>query len=141
MTSLGLPVSYDADALPELLQIMAADKKTRAGCCASWCSTGWPSPAGLRDRILRCWPPPTPRSADRDDRQRDQWPNLGRLGQREPDVYGATTHDELSALIEREAAELGLKVVVRQSDSEAQLLEWIHQAADKMEPVILNAGG
>lgn len=68
-------------------------------------------------------------------------PNLGRLGQREPDVYGATTHDELSGLIEREAAELGLKVVVRQSDSEAQLLEWIHQAADKMEPVILNAGG
>ncbi|BCO36563.1 type II 3-dehydroquinate dehydratase [Mycobacterium heckeshornense] len=68
-------------------------------------------------------------------------PNLGRLGQREPEVYGATTHDELSALIEREAAELGLKVVVRQSDSEAQLLEWIHRAADTQEPVILNAGG
>lgn len=68
-------------------------------------------------------------------------PNLGRLGQREPEVYGATTHDELSALIEREATDLGLKVVVRQSDSEAQLLEWIHQAADAREPVILNAGG
>jgi 3-dehydroquinate dehydratase-2 len=68
-------------------------------------------------------------------------PNLGRLGQREPEVYGATTHDELSALIEREAAEIGLKAVVRQSDSEAQLLEWIHRAADAQEPVILNAGG
>ncbi|GFG76156.1 type II 3-dehydroquinate dehydratase [Mycobacterium botniense] len=68
-------------------------------------------------------------------------PNLGRLGRREPDVYGSTTHDELTALIEREAAELGLKVVVRQSDSEAQLLEWIHLAADAAEPVILNAGG
>lgn len=68
-------------------------------------------------------------------------PNLGRLGQREPAVYGGTTHDELVALIEREAAELGLKAVVRQSDSEAQLLDWIHQAADAAEPVILNAGG
>lgn len=68
-------------------------------------------------------------------------PNLGRLGQREPAVYGSTTHDELVALIEREAAELGLKAVVRQSDSEAQLLEWIHRAADAGEPVILNAGG
>ncbi|HYB38106.1 MAG TPA: type II 3-dehydroquinate dehydratase [Mycobacterium sp.] len=68
-------------------------------------------------------------------------PNLGRLGHREPEVYGNTTHDELTALIEREAAELGLKVVVRQSDSEAQLLEWIHLAVDAAEPVILNAGG
>jgi 3-dehydroquinate dehydratase II len=68
-------------------------------------------------------------------------PNLGRLGLREPDVYGDTTHDDLVALIEGEAAELGLKVVVRQSDSEGELLEWIHQAADAKEPVILNAGG
>ncbi|BBZ39020.1 type II 3-dehydroquinate dehydratase [Mycobacterium conspicuum] len=67
-------------------------------------------------------------------------PNLGRLGKREPDVYGSTTHDELAALIEREATELGLKAVVRQSDSEAELLDWIHQAADAGEPVILNAG-
>ena len=68
-------------------------------------------------------------------------PNLGRLGTREPDVYGSTTHADLVALIEREAAELGVKAVVRQSDSEAQLLEWIHRAADAGEPVILNAGG
>ncbi len=68
-------------------------------------------------------------------------PNLGRLGRREPGVYGHTTHDELAALIEGEAAALGLVAVVRQSDSEAQLLEWIHAAADAGEPVILNAGG
>ena len=47
----------------------------------------------------------------------------------------------MAALIEREAAELGLAVVVRQTDSEQQLLEWIHGAADAGEPVILNAGG
>ena len=67
-------------------------------------------------------------------------PNLGRLGRRQPEVYGSTTHDELVALIEREAAELGLKVVVRQSDSEAELLGWMHAAADAGDPVILNAG-
>ncbi|ORW28296.1 3-dehydroquinate dehydratase [Mycobacterium paraense] len=68
-------------------------------------------------------------------------PNLGRLGRREPEVYGDTTHDQLAELIEREAVALDLKVVVRQSDSEAQLLDWIHLAADAGEPVILNAGG
>ncbi|WP_102141070.1 type II 3-dehydroquinate dehydratase [Mycobacterium hubeiense] len=67
-------------------------------------------------------------------------PNLGRLGRREPDVYGSTTHDDLVALIERETADLGLKAVVRQSDSEAELLGWIHAAADAGEPVVLNAG-
>lgn len=68
-------------------------------------------------------------------------PNLGRLGLREPDVYGDTTYADLQALIEVEAAALGVDAVVRQSDSEAQLLEWIHAAADAAEPVILNAGG
>lgn len=67
-------------------------------------------------------------------------PNLGRLGRREPEVYGSTTHDDLVAMIEAEAAELGLSAVVRQSDSEAQLLGWVHAAADAGDPVILNAG-
>ena len=67
-------------------------------------------------------------------------PNLGRLGRREPQVYGSTTHDDLVAMIEREATELGLKAVVRQTDSEAELLDWIHRAADAGEPVVLNAG-
>ena len=67
-------------------------------------------------------------------------PNLGRLGQREPQVYGSTTYDDLVAMIEAEAAELGLTAVVRQSDSEAQLLSWVHAAADTGDPVILNAG-
>lgn len=67
-------------------------------------------------------------------------PNLGRLGRREPGVYGNTTHDELVALIDREAEALGLKAVVRQSDNEADLLGWIHAAADAGDPVIINAG-
>ncbi|MBM4519374.1 type II 3-dehydroquinate dehydratase [Rhodococcus hoagii] len=68
-------------------------------------------------------------------------PNLGRLGKRQPEVYGSTTHDDLVALCERTAQELGIEVVVRQSDSEAELLGWIHDAADAGETVILNAGG
>lgn len=67
-------------------------------------------------------------------------PNLGRLGRREPDVYGSTTHDELVALIDREAEALDLTAVVRQSDNEADLLGWIHAAADAGDPVIINAG-
>ena len=67
-------------------------------------------------------------------------PNLGRLGQREPEVYGRTSYDDLVAMIEAEAAELGLSAAVRQSDSEAQLISWVHAAADAGDPVILNAG-
>ena len=67
-------------------------------------------------------------------------PNLGRLGQREPAVYGSTSYDDLVAMIEAEAAELGLSAAVRQSDSEAQLISWVHAAADAGDPVILNAG-
>ena len=67
-------------------------------------------------------------------------PNLGRLGKRQPEVYGRTTHNDLVGLIELEAAELGLDVSVRQSDSEAQLIGWIHAAADAGEAVVLNAG-
>jgi 3-dehydroquinate dehydratase II len=67
-------------------------------------------------------------------------PNLGRLGRREPEKYGSTTHEDLVTLIEHEAEGLGLKAVVRQSDSEADLLGWVHAAADAGDPVILNAG-
>ncbi len=67
-------------------------------------------------------------------------PNLDRLGRREPDVYGSTSYDDVVALIEAEATELGLNAVVRQSNSEAQLLDWLHAAADAGDPVIINAG-
>ncbi|HEX2902772.1 MAG TPA: type II 3-dehydroquinate dehydratase [Jatrophihabitans sp.] len=67
-------------------------------------------------------------------------PNLGRLGSREPDIYGHVTHDELAALCLRAGAELGLDVRVRQSDAEADLLHWLHEAADERLPVVLNAG-
>lgn len=67
-------------------------------------------------------------------------PNLGRLGSREPDVYGTTTYAELVALCTRGGAELGLEVQVRQSDAESELIGWLHEAADAGTPVVLNAG-
>lgn len=66
-------------------------------------------------------------------------PNLGRLGTREPTIYGSTTHDDLVALCERTGAELGLAVDVRQTDHEGELLGWLHTAADAGTPVVLNA--
>jgi len=65
-------------------------------------------------------------------------PNLGRLGTREPDVYGSGTLDDLRAVLEEDAA--GDTIDLRQTDDEGQLLRWLHEAADSGAPVILNAG-
>ena len=67
-------------------------------------------------------------------------PNLGRLGRRQPEIYGTTTHDELAAACVSWGEELGLDVVVRQTNHEGELLDWLNQAADDRTPVVLNAG-
>lgn len=67
-------------------------------------------------------------------------PNLGRLGTREPSVYGATTYPDLVALCERAAMDLRIEVEVRQTDHEGELVGWLHEAADAGAPVVLNAG-
>ena len=65
-------------------------------------------------------------------------PNLARLGSREPEVYGTATLDDVRAACAGTAAELGLAVDFRQTDSEAELLRWVHEAADARIPVVLN---
>ena len=67
-------------------------------------------------------------------------PNLGRLGVREPEVYGHTGYDELVALCHETASELGIEVEVRQTDHEGEMLGWLHEAAEDGHPVVLNAG-
>ena len=64
--------------------------------------------------------------------------NLGRLGTREPAVYGSVTHAELAAGAVANGRELGLDVEVRQTDDEAQMVRWLHEAADGAIPVVLN---
>ena len=67
-------------------------------------------------------------------------PNLGRLGVREPDVYGTATYDDLVARCAEVAKETGLDVEVRQTDTESEMIGWLHDAADAGASVILNAG-
>ncbi len=65
--------------------------------------------------------------------------NLGRLGSREPLVYGSTTHAQLVEICQQTGNEAGLDVEVRQTDDEATLIGWVHQAADAGIPVVLNS--
>ncbi|MCB0914121.1 MAG: type II 3-dehydroquinate dehydratase [Actinobacteria bacterium] len=65
-------------------------------------------------------------------------PNLGRLGTREPEVYGSMTFDDIVAACAVLGEELKMAVDVRQTDSEAELVGWLHEAADERLPVVLN---
>ncbi len=64
-------------------------------------------------------------------------PNLGRLGSREPDVYGSQDLSALRVLLVEEAAGL-VEIDLRQTDDEAELVHWLHEAVDARTPVILN---
>lgn len=66
-------------------------------------------------------------------------PNLGRLGRRQPEIYGSTTYAELVELCVGWGAEVGLEVDVRQTNHEGDLLDWLNEAADAETPVVLNA--
>ena len=65
-------------------------------------------------------------------------PNLRRLGIREPDIYGAETFEDLVALCRETGRVLDLSVDVRQSDDEAEMIGWVHEAADARTPVVIN---
>lgn len=65
-------------------------------------------------------------------------PNLSRLDLRDQSYYGDLKYPELVSFIEKCAKELNLEIEVKQSDDEAQLITWIHQAADNKSPVIFN---
>lgn len=67
-------------------------------------------------------------------------PNLGRLGLREPGVYGSSTYADLVEMCRTVAADLGLTVEVRQTDAEHEMLGWLYQAADEGADVVLNPG-
>jgi 3-dehydroquinate dehydratase-2 len=65
-------------------------------------------------------------------------PNLQRLGSREPDIYGTLDYPALVSALEKAAAEIGVSVNVKQSDSESELISWLHEAADAGQDVIFN---
>ena len=64
-------------------------------------------------------------------------PNLGRLGSREPEVYGDQDLSALRVLLAERAGD-DFEIDLRQTDDEAELIHWLHEAVDAREPVILN---
>ena len=65
-------------------------------------------------------------------------PNLSRLDLRETSYYGDLDYSQLKNAIENRATELKIEVEIKQSDSESELISWLHEAADKKQPVIIN---
>ncbi|MDH3202182.1 MAG: type II 3-dehydroquinate dehydratase [Myxococcales bacterium] len=68
-------------------------------------------------------------------------PNLNLLGTREPDVYGSTTLQDVEQALEALAKQLGASVDCRQSNQEGQLIDWLHDARDSFDGVLMNPGG
>tara|TARA_B100000902_G_C27124717_1_gene820484 strand:- start:242 stop:706 length:465 start_codon:yes stop_codon:yes gene_type:complete len=64
-------------------------------------------------------------------------PNLGRLGSRQPEIYGTVTLAEIEESLKKSLPP-GIKVDFRQSDDEATLISWLHESADRAIPVIIN---
>lgn len=67
-------------------------------------------------------------------------PNLGRLGRRQPEIYGTTTHADLEKLLLGWAGPLGFELSFSQTNHEGDLLDRLNRAADEEIPVVLNAG-
>ena len=67
-------------------------------------------------------------------------PNLNLLGKRQPEIYGKDTLADVKAACAMVGGEFALAVDVRQSNSESQLIDWIHEARDKAKGIIINPG-
>jgi len=67
-------------------------------------------------------------------------PNLNLLGQREQKVYGRQSLSDIEGLVRAKASDLGADVDFRQSNSESELIDWIHQARGVFAVIVLNAG-
>lgn len=65
-------------------------------------------------------------------------PNLSRLDLREKNHYGDLSYSDLTKEITKKASEIGMEIEIKQSDSESELISWIHDAADRKQPVIIN---
>jgi 3-dehydroquinate dehydratase II len=65
-------------------------------------------------------------------------PNLNLLGTREPHIYGSTTLAEVEEMCRRRAEKRGLAIVFRQSNSEAEIIDWIHGGINGADGIIIN---
>ncbi len=67
-------------------------------------------------------------------------PNLNMLGQRQPEIYGAETLDDVEALCAETAQQLGLSTIAKQSNHEGQLVDWIQEARQTAAAIVINPG-
>ena len=67
-------------------------------------------------------------------------PNLNLLGLREPDIYGSFTLDDVNALLLEEAKKMNVEVVMTQSNSEADIVNSLHESRTREDGVVINAG-
>ena len=67
-------------------------------------------------------------------------PNLNLVGIREPGVYGKQSIDLINKGLQDYANELGVEIEIRQSNHEGQLIDWLHEAREAFDGVVLNAG-
>ncbi|GHD67286.1 hypothetical protein GCM10010336_30100 [Streptomyces goshikiensis] len=147
LSSVGLPTGYRGDRWAALLDTMRLDKKTRGATLRFIVLDGTGRPAVLADPAPELLAAahaaialPHTGAAAPDPRPVLvlNGPNLGRLGSREPGIYGTTTYAGLVEECRTLGRELGLDVDVRQTDDEGQLVRWLHEAADREVPVVLN---
>jgi 3-dehydroquinate dehydratase-2 len=68
-------------------------------------------------------------------------PNLNLLGQREPEIYGRDTLDDVRRLCEARAAELSAVIEFRQTNSEGELIDWVQEARGAASALVINAAG
>lgn len=68
-------------------------------------------------------------------------PNLNLLGKREPEIYGTETLEDVRARTEARAQQLGLAIDFRQSNNEGQLVDWVQEAREVADAIIMNAAG
>ena len=65
-------------------------------------------------------------------------PNLNLLGTREPHIYGSTTLADVEAMCAKAAKDLATSIVLRQSNHEGQIVDWIHEAIHAASGIIIN---
>jgi len=68
-------------------------------------------------------------------------PNLNLLGEREPEIYGRATLADVGRLCEARASAHGRALVFRQTNSEGELIEWVHEARREAAALVINAAG
>ena len=65
-------------------------------------------------------------------------PNLNLLGTREPEIYGRMTLADVKSMCKERAKSRGLKIFFEQSNNETQIIDWVHQAIDDADGIIIN---